>query len=142
LDRWGRILDTTSRHAVEFQVQIAVPAEELRCGASSGDLKRIQSRVEAVFLLARTVCRALEPNGWRVLTVRFEEEVCVTLVRHATADVVRNELAQLPSSILSQVGDTVHICVSVGEHIFELAFADGGLRPFSLVDRQSSGAPA
>jgi hypothetical protein len=142
LDGWARILDTISRRAIEFQVQIAVPAEDLRCGHSSRDLNRIQRRVEDVFMLAQTVCRALEPNGWRLLTVRFEDEVCVTLVRHATAEVVRNELAQLPSSILAQVGDTVHICVSVGEHIFELAFADGGLRPFSLADSRSRGAPA
>ena len=142
MERWDRILDTLSRQAIEFQLQIAVPAEELRGGDSFGDLNRIRCRVEDVFLLAQTVCHALEPDGWRLLTVRFEEEVCVTLVRRATADVVRSELAQLPSSVLAQVGDTVHICVSVGEHVYELAFADDGLRPFSQIDSDSASAPA
>jgi hypothetical protein len=142
LEGWDRILDTASRPAVEFQVQIAVPAEELRGAGSFGDLNRIRCRVMDVFMLAQTVCHALEPNGWRLLTVRFDDEVCVTLVRLATADKVRNELAQLPSSVLAQVGDTVHICVSVGEHIFELALADDGLRPFSRADSPSSSAPA
>jgi hypothetical protein len=128
--------------AIEFQLQIAVPAEELRCGYSSRDLNRIRCRVEDVFFLATTVCHVLEPRGWRLLTVRFDEEICVTLVRHATADVVRTELAQLPSNVLAQMSDTLHVCVSAGEHIFELTFADGGLRPFSPVDSPSSSAPA
>ena len=142
MERWDLILDTLSRQAIEFQLQIAVPAEELRGGDSFGDLNRIRCRLMDVFLLAQTVCHALEPNGWRLLTVRFEEEVCVTLVRRATADAVRSELALLPSSVLALVGDTLHLCVSVGEHVYELALAGDGLQPFSRLDSHSSSAPA
>ena len=142
MERRDRILDTVSRQAIEFQVQIAVPAEELRGGDSFGGLNRIRYRVEDALALATTVCGVLEPRGWRVTTVRFEEEVCITLARHATAELVARDLANLPGEVRERIGAGVHICVSVGEHIFELAFADGGLRPFSQVDSQSSSAPA
>jgi hypothetical protein len=135
-------VDSVNPHAVEFQMQIAVPAEELRGGGSFRDLQKICSRIEDAFTLAMSVCRVLEPRGWRLLAVRFEEEICITLVRRTTAELVRNDLAQLPRSILALTGDSVHICVSVGEHIFELAFADGGLRPLSPADSTWSAAPA
>lgn len=119
--------------AFEFQLQFAIPAEELRC-VRSRDVRRMKQRVEVVLALAADVCELLEPLGWRLLTVRFEEEVCVVLTRVTTAEDVRRNLEQLPTSVLANIGETIHICATVGEHIYELAYVDGSLQPFSPAD--------
>lgn len=127
-------LKATSRPtAFEFQLQFAVPAEDLRC-VRPYDLRRMKQRVEMVLALAAEACEMLEPLGWRLLTVRFEEEVCVVLTRLTTAEDVRRDLERLPASVLASIGDTMHICATVGEHIYELAYIGGSLRPLSPAD--------
>lgn len=129
-----RELKATRRPApFEFQLQFAVSAEELRC-AQSHDVRRMQHRIDAVLALAADAGEMLEPHGWRLLPVRFEEEVSVVLTRHTTAEDVRHDLERLPSNVLANIGDTIHICATVGEHIYELAYVEGSLQPFSPAD--------
>lgn len=123
----------TQPTAFEFQLQFAIPAEELRC-VRSHDVRRMKQRVEVVLALAADVCEMLEPLGWRLLTARFEEEVCVVLTRLTTADHVRRDLERLPARVLASIGDTIHLCATVGEHIYELAYVGGSLQPFSPAD--------
>jgi hypothetical protein len=127
-------MGTSTLRAFEFQLQCAVPAEDLRCGQSVLEFHRMRRRVETALALATDMCMLLEPRGWRLLAVRFEEEVCVVLSKIATADVIRHDIADLPASVLAEIGNTVRICATAGEHIFELAFADGSLRPSSPAD--------
>ena len=115
-------------------MQFVVPAEELRCGQSSLDLRRLNDRLETVLALATDVCAFLEPRNWQLLRVRFDDEVSVVLVTHATAEMVSRDLAQLPSTVLALLGDVVHICVTAGEHVFELGYANGALKPLNAAD--------
>ncbi len=120
--------------ALDFELQFAVPAEELECGVSSRDLRRISRRVETVLALATQVYMLLEPRGWRLLTVRFEEEVCVILAKQASAEMVAQDLAHVPESVLGDIGESIHLCGIIGDHIFELQLADGRLIPLSPAD--------
>jgi hypothetical protein len=121
----------------EFQLQLAVPAEELHQSYSLPDLRRLRSRVDYILSLAAEVSDLLEPRGWRILAVRFDHEVCVILSREATAAAVVGDLAQLPRAVRASIGKTVHLCATVGEHVFELGLTDAGLQPVSLADSRA-----
>jgi hypothetical protein len=119
---------------LEFELQFVVPAEELECGASARDLRRVKTRVQDVLGLATGVCLLLEPCGWRLVTVRFDEEVCVTLTKQGGADGIAEDLANLPESFRAEIGQSVHLCATLGDHVYELQLDGGRLKPLSPAD--------
>lgn len=118
----------------EFQLQLAVPAEELVQAYSPRDLRRLRSEVDQTLSVAAEVSDLLEPRGWRILSIRFDHEVCVILSRETTAAAVVGDLACLPRAVRASIGKTVHLCATAGEHVFELGLTDAGLHPLSRED--------
>src|SRR5690242_16193229 len=94
----------SSGNALEYQLQLAVPAEDLRARSLRG-LQRVQTRVATVLGLADIVVAALEPRGWRVVAIRFDHEVAVVLARRATAAQVAGDLLRLPECVRAALGD-------------------------------------
>ena len=126
-------LENASGSAIEFQLQVAVPAEDLHCSCSSRELRRLASRVHSALTCATELATVLEPRGWCVRTIRFDDEIAVVLVKRARAQEVVADLAALPL-LPSKFGETVHLCATLGEHVFELAMTEHGLRPLDEAD--------
>jgi hypothetical protein len=119
---------------IEFQLQVAVPAEELEPGQTVHDLRRLAWRVESILGLATEMLSCLEPLGWRMLSVRFDGDVAIILTKHAMASVVLQDLKALPRVAQASIGRAVHLCVTAGEHVFELVMDEAGFRPLNPAD--------
>ena len=81
---------------LDVQLQVALAAEDLGPRHSLRELRRIIVRVQDVLDVADVTLTLLEPHGWQLLAVRFDDEVAVILRRHATAAQVVAELDACP----------------------------------------------
>ena len=114
---------------LDVQLQVALAAEELGPRNSLRELRRIIVRVQDVLDVADVTLTLLEPLGWQLLAVRFDDEVAVILRRHATAAQVVAELDDLPATIRNSIGRALRLCATVDGHVVELDLASDGLRP-------------
>ena len=109
----------------EFQLEVSWYAERLDCGSRPEAFRGRTHRVREVLSLAFDVCTVLEPQGWQLRSVRFEDGVTVALVKYATAASVIQDLGLLPERILARFGETLHLCVTAGEHVYEVSLDNG-----------------
>jgi hypothetical protein len=118
-----------SDEVLDVQLQVALAAEDLGPRNSLRELRRIIVRVQDVLDVADVCLTLLEPHGWQLLAVRFDDEVAVILRRHATAAQVVAELDDLPGNIRNAIGRALRLCATVDGHVLELELASDGLRP-------------
>lgn len=115
--------------ALDFQLQVALAAEDLGPRNSLRELRRTIVRVQDILDVADVTFTLLEPRGWRLMAVRFDDDVAVILRRFATPAQVVAELHALPDEIRRSVGHSLHLCATIGSRIVELEFGGDGLRP-------------
>jgi hypothetical protein len=123
---------------LDFQLQVALSSEDLGPRNSLRELRRTIVRVEEVLDVADVTLTLLEPRGWQLVAIRFDDELAVIIGRHARPAEVVSDLALLPTQIRRTIGENVRLCATVDDQILEFELSSEGLRPVDT-DRHQAG---